>query len=219
MLSVSELSQQFEDFLTNEFRFPAEPKGLYDPCNYLLAAGGKRLRPVLCLLAESLFTGAAPSRPAMHAALAVELFHNFTLMHDDIMDKAPLRRGKPTVHAEYGLAAGILSGDVMNIYAFKALEQIGAGHLAAGLQLFNDCAIAVCEGQQMDMDFEVLHEVTVDEYLKMIELKTAVLLASALKLGALIGDAAADEADRLYGFGLNLGIAFQLQDDYLDAFG
>jgi geranylgeranyl diphosphate synthase type II len=155
---------------------------------------------------------------AWHAATGIELFHNFTLMHDDIMDKAPLRRGKPTLHTAYGLPAGILCGDVMCIHAYKHMTRVQKG-LQQTLQVFNDTAIAVCEGQQMDMDFESRSDVTVDEYITMITMKTAVLLSCSLKIGAMAGGALGDTANKLYNFGKNMGIAFQLQDDYLDAYG
>jgi geranylgeranyl diphosphate synthase type II len=159
------------------------------------------------------------SEDTFHAALALELFHNFTLIHDDIMDEAPLRRGKPAIHAEYGLPTGILAGDVMNIYAYEELSKINPSFLPAVLKIFNTTAIKVCEGQQLDMDYEGTDEVTVDEYLKMISLKTSVLLAASLRIGAVLGGAGKEDAENIYQFGKNLGIAFQLQDDYLDAFG
>lgn len=216
MHSFQELAAKFEEKFTTQLPFPATPSGLYDPCNYFSNLGGKRVRPVLCLMANELFNEI--NDDAWHGALAVELFHNFSLIHDDIMDKAPLRRGKPTVHAQYGLTAGILCGDVMNIYAYQSLSQINTA-LKPILEVFNQTAIQVCEGQQLDMDFETRNDVGMDEYLEMITLKTAVLLACSLKIGALAGGAMGDSAHKLYEFGKNLGIAFQLQDDYLDAFG
>jgi len=178
--------------------------------------GGKRIRPVLCLMANELFGDITPG--AWHAATAIELFHNFTLIHDDIMDRAPLRRGKPTVHEQHGLTAGILCGDVMSIYAYEHLARVGA-RLLPVMQVFNQTAIQVCEGQQLDMDFESAEHVSVEDYVQMITLKTSVLLAASLKMGALLAGATMNNADKLYAFGKNLGIAFQLQDDYLDAFG
>lgn len=216
MHSFPELVQKFEDYLTSKVGFPVTPDKLYDPLRYLLGLGGKRVRPVLCLMGNELFDELL--QDAWHGASGIELFHNFTLIHDDIMDNAPLRRGQPTIHEQYGLTTGILSGDVMCIYAYQHLSKI-TNRLQPIMELFNRTAIEVCEGQQMDMDFEQRNDVTIDEYIRMIELKTSVLLACALKMGALIGGATPGNADKIYAFGKNLGIAFQLQDDYLDAFG
>jgi len=217
MHTFQETALRFEQFLQEARPFPDMPSTLYDPCRYLLSAGGKRIRPVVCMMAHEIFGDL--TKDTFYAALAIELFHNFTLIHDDIMDEAPLRRGKPTIHSRFGLAAGILSGDVMNILAYDQLSKISGQHQAEILTIFNKTAIAVCEGQQWDMDFEKKDEVTVDEYLKMIELKTSVLLASGIQIGALIGGASPEESGHLYAFGKNLGMAFQLQDDYLDTFG
>ena len=216
MHSFGQLVQSFEDYFQRHLPFPAAPAGLYDPCRYLLSEGGKRVRPVLCLMANELF--GAITQDAWHAALGVELFHNFTLIHDDIMDQAPLRRGRQTIHHKFGMTAGILCGDVMSIYANDAVAKVKTA-LPQVMQLFNKTAIEVCEGQQLDMDFEARQGVTLAEYLRMIELKTSVLLACSLKMGALTGGSLWDNADKLYDFGRNLGLAFQLQDDYLDAFG
>ncbi len=216
MQSFTSLVTTFEDRISAGLPFQKEPLSLYDPCRYLLGLGGKRIRPVLCVMACELFDEI--SEDAWHAALAIELFHNFTLIHDDIMDKAPLRRGQPTVHHKYGLTAGILSGDVMCIYAYEQLAFVKKA-LPQVLQVFNKTAIEVCEGQQLDMDFESRSDVSIDEYIRMITLKTSVLLACSLKIGALTGGALGDNANKLYEFGKNMGIAFQLQDDYLDAFG
>jgi geranylgeranyl diphosphate synthase type II len=216
MQSFAALAQAFEERFVTSLPFPQQPITLYDPCRYLLALGGKRVRPVVCLMANELFTDI--NDDAWYAATGIELFHNFTLIHDDIMDKAPLRRGKPTVHEKYGLTNGILSGDVMNIYAYDQFARI-AQPLAPVLHLFNTTAIEVCEGQQLDMDFETREDVHIDEYIRMITLKTSVLLACSLKIGALLGGATDGNANKLYAFGKNIGIAFQLQDDYLDAFG
>lgn len=216
MHSFAQLTAAFEEKFIMDAPFPAKPNNLYEPCNYLLQLGGKRVRPVLCLMGNELFGEIGSD--AWHAGYAVELFHNFTLIHDDIMDKAPLRRGKQTVHEKYGLTAGILCGDVMNIHAYEQLAQVKTA-LPQIFHLFNKTAIEVCEGQQEDMDFESRNDVHIDEYIHMITLKTSVLLACALKMGALIGGATEGNADKLYEFGKNLGIAFQLQDDYLDAYG
>ncbi len=192
------------------------PETLYEPIRYFLALGGKRVRPVLCLMAAELF--APLTNDAWHAANAIEIFHNFTLVHDDIMDGSPLRRGKPTLHEKYGSTSAILGGDALCILAYEQL-----GHIKKPLQplltVFNQTALEVCEGQQLDMDFEQRSDVTVVDYIEMIRLKTSVLLGCALKMGALLGGASAHSADKLYQFGEALGIAFQLQDDYLDAFG
>jgi len=217
MHSFPEISILFEQYLKADLPFPGHQERLYEPCRYLLDAGGKRVRPALCLMAAELFGGINPD--VYHAAMAVELFHNFTLIHDDIMDKAPLRRGKPTVHARYGLTTGILSGDVMGIFAYDCLGKIRPEHLQKVFRIFNKTAIEVCEGQQWDMDFEEQEEVSIDEYLKMIELKTSVLLAASLQIGAIVAGAPDEDAQHLYEFGKNMGIAFQLQDDYLDTFG
>jgi geranylgeranyl diphosphate synthase type II len=216
MQSFNDLLLRFEERITNTLPLPAQPAGLYEPCRYFLALGGKRVRPILSLMACELFDEI--TEDAWHVAAAVELFHNFTLVHDDIMDKAPLRRGKETLHTKYGLTAGILCGDVLCIYAYERLTNVGSA-LPQILRLFNKTAIEVCEGQQMDMDFELRDDVGIDEYITMITLKTSVLLAASLKMGALAGGAMGDNARKLYEFGKNMGIAFQLQDDYLDAFG
>ena len=216
MHSFQDLAALFEQRFISSLPFPSAPGSLYDPCRYLLSLGGKRVRPVLALMANELFMDI--SDDAWYAAEGIELFHNFTLIHDDIMDKAPLRRGHPTIHAKYGLTSGILSGDVTCIFAYERLAHITRS-LPQVLQLFNTTAIEVCEGQQMDMDFESRIDVTLEEYMQMITLKTSVLLACALKMGALVGGALGDNANKLYAFGKNMGLAFQLQDDYLDAYG
>jgi len=217
MHTFQEITRKFESFLEQETIFPDTPAHLYDPCRYILEAGGKRIRPALCLMAAELFGTLSSS--AFHAAAAYELFHNFTLIHDDIMDHAPLRRGRKTVHEQYGMATGILSGDVMSIYAYRALAGVDSDCLPQILQLFNRTAIEVCEGQQLDMDYEQQDEISVAEYLHMIRLKTSVLLAACLQSGAILSGASIQEQQLIYEFGINLGLAFQLQDDYLDTFG
>lgn len=194
-----------------------EPRNLYDPITYILSLGGKRMRPVLTLMAAEVFDTDAGK--AMAAATAVELFHNFSLIHDDIMDDAPLRRGNETVHEKWDINTGILSGDAMLILAYQYFEQYEPVVFSALAKLFSKTALEVCEGQQWDVDFEQRDDVTIPEYLKMIEYKTAVLVAAAMKMGAIVAEASTENADLIYDFGLNLGIAFQLQDDYLDAFG
>ncbi len=217
MRSFQEISALFEQYLHHSLPFPEHRESLYEPCRYLLYAGGKRVRPSLCLMAAELFSEL--SEDACQAAMAIELFHNFTLIHDDIMDKSALRRGQPTVHVKYGLTTGILSGDVLGIFAYHCLGKINSPRLPQILQIFNKMAIEVCEGQQLDMDFENCDKVTIDEYLKMIELKTSVLLAASLQIGALIAGAPDSDSLHLYEFGKYMGMAFQLQDDYLDTFG
>jgi len=216
MQSFETLSRQFaEKFDTRHF--PEHPASLYEPNEYFLKLGGKRVRPVLCLMGNELFDEIIPD--AWHAATAIELFHNFTLIHDDIMDKAPLRRGKPTVHTKYNDSTALLAGDVMLVRAYEYLNKISSAYLSRVLSLFNRTAIEVCEGQQMDMDYESQNDVNMNDYLRMIELKTSVALAASLKVGGLLGGGGERNQNLLYEFGKKLGIAFQLQDDYLDAFG
>ncbi len=194
-----------------------EPMNLYAPITYILSLGGKRLRPTLVLMGCDIFEG--DYKKALNAALAIEIFHNFSLVHDDIMDDAPLRRGKQTVHEKWDINTGILSGDAMLIYAYKLFENYHGEVFKDLAKLFSKTALEVCEGQQYDVDFETRDDVTQAEYLKMIEYKTAVLVAAALKMGGIVAGASENEQDHIYEFGRNLGIAFQLQDDYLDAFG
>ncbi len=194
-----------------------EPYGLYEPIEYTLAAGGKRVRPQLAMIASQLFGG--KDEEALPAALALEVFHNFTLLHDDVMDKADVRRGHPTVHVKWNENTAILSGDQMLIEAYKLLSGVPADKLSTILQLFNKMATEICEGQQYDVDFENQESVALDEYLKMIRLKTAVLLATALKMGSYIAGASTEQQEMLYEFGINIGLAFQIQDDILDVWG
>jgi geranylgeranyl diphosphate synthase type II len=217
MQRMAPYQQDFLRFLSNN-PFRKEPVALYEPVDYIMQLGGKRLRPAVLLAACHLFT--EDYHKALPAAMAVEVFHNFSLVHDDIMDAAPLRRGKATVHQKWNVNTGILSGDVMLIEAYRYLQKVDNDSLLPELlAIFNQTAIEVCEGQQYDIDFETRSDVRIEEYLKMIELKTAVLFAGALKMGALIGGASSADADRLYDFGRYLGVAFQLQDDLLDTFG
>jgi geranylgeranyl diphosphate synthase, type II len=216
MHSFSDLSVLFNERFS-EKQFPDAPANLYQATDYFLQIGGKRIRPVLCLLGNELFEEIRPD--AWSAAVAIELFHNFTLIHDDIMDKAPLRRGVQTVHTRFGDNTALLAGDVMMIQAYHWLNKVSSTCQPSLLQLFNRTATEVCEGQQLDMDFENRQDVQLDEYLHMIKLKTSVLLACALQMGALIGGAGQRNQDLIYSFGLQLGLAFQVQDDYLDAFG
>ncbi len=197
--------------------FPTSPATLYEPGDYFLQLGGKRIRPVMCLMGNELFDEILPD--AYELATAIELFHNFTLVHDDIMDAAPLRRGMETVHKKYGDSVALLCGDVMMIRAYDYLNKINTLHIQRIMYLCNKSARVVCEGQQLDMDFEKRNDVQIDEYLHMISLKTSVLLAASLQMGAILGGASEGNCKHLYQFGLNLGIAFQIQDDYLDAFG
>jgi geranylgeranyl diphosphate synthase type II len=197
--------------------FPVYPVELYEPITYILSLGGKRMRPALLLMACDLFGGDVNA--AIPPALAIEVFHNFTLMHDDIMDNAPLRRGNTTVHEKWNQNVGILSGDVMLIEGYKLMMHVEEHLLRPIMNIFNSTAVSVCEGQQIDMEFEQRNDAGIDEYLNMIRLKTAVVLGSALKIGALIGGAEQKDADLLSSFGEHLGIAFQLQDDILDVYG
>ncbi len=198
-------------------QFPAAPASLYEPGEYFLSIGGKRIRPILCVLGNELFSEI--TEDAWSLATAIELFHNFTLIHDDMMDAAALRRGMQTVHTKYGDNTALLTGDVMLIRAYEKLQNINPAHLPKILSLFNTTAREVCEGQQLDMDFEKMPSVTLDAYIHMITLKTSVLLAASLEMGAILGGATPGNCKHLYEFGKNLGIAFQIQDDYLDAFG
>jgi geranylgeranyl diphosphate synthase type II len=216
MHSFEALSAAFTDRFQTQ-HFPSHPATLYEPANYFLGIGGKRIRPVLCLMGNELFGEIDPD--AWHVAASIELFHNFTLIHDDIMDKAPLRRGKPTVHEKYGFSTALLTGDVMMVVAYDYISKIQAQHIRPIMQIYNQTAREVCEGQQLDMDFEHMSRVSLEEYQRMIGLKTSVLLAASLRIGAVLGGAGLGNQEHLYDFGKNLGLAFQVQDDYLDAFG
>ena len=216
MKAIETYQKQFLAYL-KDYRTLGEPKNLYEPITYILNLGGKRLRPVLTLMTADCFNGEVDD--ALDAALAVEVFHNFSLIHDDIMDAAPLRRGHKTVHEKWDLNTGILSGDAMLIMAYQLFENYQPETFHKLAIVFSKTALEVCEGQQYDIDFETRDEVSILEYLKMIEFKTAVLVGAAMKMGAIIAGASQGDQDRCYEFGKNLGIAFQLQDDYLDAFG
>src|SRR6185503_2594476 len=216
MQSFETLSKQFAEKFDRR-HFPEQPVSLYEPNEYFLKLGGKRIRPVLCLMGNELFDEII--NDSWHAAAAIEMFHNFTLIHDDIMDKAPLRRGKQTVHTKYNESTALLAGDVMLVRAYEYLNKISSAYLSKVLSLFNRTAIEVCEGQQMDMDYESQENVNMNDYLRMIELKTSVALAASLKIGGLLSGGGERNQNLLYEFGRKLGIAFQVQDDYLDAFG
>lgn len=200
-----------------QLNWKREPYGLYEPIEYTLAAGGKRVRPQLAMIASQMFGG--KDEEVLPAALALEVFHNFTLLHDDVMDKAEVRRGRTTVHVKWDENTAILSGDQMLIEAYKLLSGVPTDKLPKVLQLFNKMATEICEGQQYDVDFESQEQVTIDEYLKMIRLKTSVLLANALQIGAYIAGADEQAQEALYEFGINIGLAFQIQDDILDVWG
>ncbi len=217
MLDLQSYSKYIEEGLT-KLNIPETPSSLYDPIRYFLSIGGKRIRPVLTLLGAELF--GIEREKVLNQALAIEVFHNFTLVHDDIMDKAPIRRGKETVHKKWNENVAILSGDVMMIQSYQLLMSLEKKDvLPELLRIFNQTAIDVCEGQQLDMDFEVKEQVSISEYIEMIRLKTSVLLGCALQIGAIIGGANKGDQKALFEFGQNIGIAFQIQDDILDAYG
>jgi len=217
MKHIQQYQTIFLEYLA-ENSFEQEPKGLYEPIDYILNLGGKRMRPVSLLMSYAVFKDNVQA--ALPAAYAIEVFHNFTLVHDDVIDDAPLRRKQPTVHEKWNLNTAILSGDVMLVYAYEyLLKTENKDCLYEVIKTFNKAAIEVCEGQQYDVNFETQGNVSIEEYIKMIELKTSVLLAAAMKIGALIAGTSLENANHLYEFGKNIGIAFQLQDDYLDTFG
>ncbi|TXH22206.1 MAG: polyprenyl synthetase family protein [Chitinophagaceae bacterium] len=216
MYTFEQLTASFAQYF-NKKHFNEHPASLYEPNDYFLSLGGKRIRPVLCLLANELFE--TISDDAYRVGAAIELFHNFTLVHDDIMDQAPLRRGMQTVHEKYSTSTAILSGDVMLIKAYQYINEISSDYKKQILELFSATAVEVCEGQQLDMDYEKIAEVSMQDYLHMIKLKTSVLLAASLKMGGILGGGSLGNLNLLYEAGINMGLAFQIQDDYLDAFG
>ena len=216
LLHTPDCQYLFNDFLQEQLTI-SEPVNLYTPIQYVMTAGGKRIRPTLVLLGNQLFEYQQQS--ALKAALAIEIFHNFTLVHDDMMDQDDIRRGHPTVHKKFGDNAAILSGDLMLIQAYEALLELPPQHLHEVLSVFTQTSKEVCEGQQWDMDFEERQDVRIPEYLKMIQYKTAVLLAASLKIGAIVGNASKEQAQLVYDFGIKMGLAFQIMDDWLDTFG
>jgi geranylgeranyl diphosphate synthase type II len=216
MHSIYQYQEFISAYLESQYE-TKEPRNLYEPVHYILKLGGKRIRPVLTLMSAEVFD--ADYKLALPAALAVEVFHNFSLIHDDIMDDAPLRRGNETVLEKWNTNTAILSGDAMLILAYQYFEKYNTDVFRDLAKLFSKTALEVCEGQQYDVDFETRDDVTIDQYLKMIEYKTAVLVGASMKMGAIVAETSAENANLIYDFGLNLGLAFQLQDDYLDAFG
>ncbi len=216
MLGLEDAISLIESELA-KINFPEKPSGLYDPVRYILSNGGKRIRPALVLLSANLFNDSVEA--AIPPAIGVEIFHNFTLLHDDLMDKSGLRRGKPTVHKKWNPDIAILSGDAMCMLAHHYISSVKEKNLSRIVNTYNRMAIEVCEGQMMDMEFELREDVSIEEYLMMIELKTSVLIAASLKIGAMVNGASERNSEVLYEFGKNLGLAFQLQDDYLDTFG
>ena len=215
MQDISKLSAFLEKEIST-FDFPAQPANLYDPLRYFLTLGGKRMRPILTMLGAELFN--VSGKNAVNAAIAVELFHNFSLIHDDIMDAAPLRRKKQTVHTKWNTNIAILSGDVLLVKAYQEICKQDAKVLPRLLEIFNRTAIEVCEGQQLDMDFETRNDVSIEEYIEMIRLKTSVLLGCALEMGAVVAEAKKEDQELIYSFGEHIGVAFQIQDDILDLY-
>ena len=215
MHTLPNLQKKIEEGISG-ITLDKQPTELYKPIDYILGLGGKRLRPALCLLACDMFGG--DINEALYPAIGLEIFHNFTLLHDDIMDQAPIRRGKPTVHEKWNPNVAILSGDTMMAISYDFIMKAPDNIRTQVFSIFNQTAIEVCEGQQYDMNFESQKDVSIDDYINMIRLKTAVLLAGSLKIGALIANASQEDADNLYHFGENIGIAFQLKDDLLDVF-
>ncbi len=215
MQDISKLSAFLEKEIST-FDFPAQPANLYDPLRYFLTLGGKRMRPILTMLGAELFD--VSGKNAVNAAIAIELFHNFSLIHDDIMDAAPLRRKQQTVHTKWNTNIAILSGDVLLVKAYQEICKQDAKVLPRLLEIFNRTAIEVCEGQQLDMDFETRNDVSIEEYIEMIRLKTSVLLGCALEMGAVVAEAKKEDQELIYSFGEHIGVAFQIQDDILDLY-
>lgn len=216
MFTDSQLQEKVNDFISH-LTYGKQPIGLYEPIQYAMSLGGKRIRPVLMMMAYNLYRDDVDS--ILSQAAAIETYHNYTLMHDDLMDNADIRRGKPAVHKKWSRNTAVLSGDVMQVIAYKLMTGSGGRYLPDVMRLFTQTAIEVCEGQQYDMDFESRIDVYEHEYIEMIRLKTSVLLAASLKIGALLADAPTEDAQFLYDFGINLGLAFQLRDDLLDVYG
>lgn len=216
MFAAPELLERINSHIAG-LQFARTPQGLYAPVTYVLSMGGKRIRPVLMLMAYNLYQEDIDR--ILNPATGIEVYHNYTLLHDDLMDRADRRRGKETVHKVWGDNAAILSGDAMLVLAYQFMAQCPIEYLGEVLDIFNQTALEICEGQQLDMEFEHRKDVKEEEYLEMIRLKTSVLLAASLKIGALLGGASSEDAERLYDFGMNLGVAFQLKDDFLDVYG
>ena len=216
MFTAQEILDEVNSFI-DRLPYDRKPESLYAPIRYVLSMGGKRIRPTLMLLAYNLYKDDPAS--ILMPACALETYHNFTLLHDDLMDRADMRRGKPTAHKKWGDNAAVLSGDAMLVQAYERMMQVPDDKIRPVMELFNNTSLEICEGQQLDMEFETRTDVTEDEYIEMIRLKTSVLLACALKMGAVLADAPGADADNLYHFGEKIGLAFQLQDDYLDVYG
>ena len=216
MYLPNQLSQRINQYI-KELAFSRKPQGLYNPIEYVLSAGGKRIRPVLMLMAYNLYRDDVEA--IFDPATAIEVYHNYTLLHDDLMDRADMRRGKATVHKVWNDNAAILSGDAMLVLAYQYMARVKTDCLKPVMDLFSQTALEICEGQQLDMEFETRHDVAEEEYIEMIRLKTSVLLAASLKIGALLGGASSADANALYDFGMHMGVAFQLKDDWLDVYG
>lgn len=215
-ISATQLLDKVNTYLTS-MSYMREPKGLYAPIEYVLSLGGKRIRPVLMLLSYNLYKEDVNN--ILSQAAGLETYHNYTLLHDDLMDRADMRRNKPTVHKVWDENTAILSGDAMLVLAYQLMGNCPEGYLKKVMDIFTQTALEICEGQQWDVEFETRNDVTVPEYIEMIRLKTSVLLAAALKIGAVLGDASQEDTRKLYDFGIKMGLAFQLQDDFLDVYG